>query len=86
MRTVGFSVTVQRGSCSGPGAFRTQRVPLPVPLARPLTAASIGLSSSVLASFDVDFEGLAATKNTPRAADHVELFAVIFGDPNSDSS
>ena len=29
------------------------------------SAAVIGLSSSVLASFDVDFEGLAATKNTP---------------------
>ena len=48
------------------------------------SAAVIGLSSSVLASLDDDFEGLDATKNSQSAAaDHVELFPVIFGYPTA---
>ena len=56
--------------------FRTQRV-LFVLLAP--SAAVIGLSSSVPASFDDDFESLAATNNKhSAAADHVEFFPVVF--------
>ena len=47
------------------------------------SAVVIGLSFSVFASLDDDLEGLAATKNTPLAADHVEFFPFVFRYPTA---